>query len=161
MSVSCHCRWWSPQSCPGLKLYFNLDDIQNLSKVRDKTPTEKAGACLQNCTNQKYTKSYQQRCFDWPRYNSKKTVRLPVNIKYVKITWLHKPKLTEIKLFSLEPFRTISLHALSGWDFVSAFAYKRKHGMPKFLQREQSYLTNDFWAQMALAALTSSFSSCR
>lgn len=139
---------------------FSLDDRKNLNRVRDKTlsPAERAGACLQISSYQKYTKSYQQHSFDWPRYCSKETVRLPVNIKYVKWTNQNWPKLNS---FPWIPFRTISLHALAGWDNISIFAHKRKHGMPKFLQREHSYLTNDFWAQMALAALTNSFSSCR
>lgn len=128
MSVSCHCRWWSSWSCPGLKLHFNLDDIQKLEQgERQNTqPAEKAGACLQNSSNQKYTKSYQQHCFDWPRYSSNRTVRLPVNIKYVKITWMHKPKSTKIKLFSLDPFRAISLHVFSGWDNIKCFCTQEK-----------------------------------
>lgn len=119
---------------------------------------------LANNGNQKYTKSYQQDCCDWPRHSSRKMIRLQAGMKHVGTTWMDKTKFTDNKLtcFLWTPMcRTISLHLFSVWDTVSAFTYKRKHGVPKFLQREHSYLTNVFWAQMALAALTSSFSNCR
>lgn len=117
---------------------------------------------LANSSNQKYTESYQQDCCDWPRYGSRKTVRLQVDVKHVG-TWMDKTKFINknYPAFFRPLCRTMSLHLFSGWDRVSAFAYKRKHGVPKYLQRESSDLTNVSWAQMALAALTSASINCR
>lgn len=150
MSVSCHFRLGSFQSWPHLQLHYSLDDIKNLNEVRDQKfiITGKAEECswtaaIRNRAN--HTSETVAIDYD----SSRKSVRLQVDKKHMWTIWIDKRELINNKLTSFlwTPYKnTIGFQLFSGWDSVSAFSAMRNHGVPTFLQREHSYLTNVFWA---------------
>lgn len=162
--MSCHFKWWPSQSHPGLELHFSLDDIKNLNKMRDQRLT---------ITGKAEARSQTVAIKNIPNHTSKTAVTdqgmvlgRQSGFKWMWNMWEHEWTRQNSSTINYPAFfrplcRTMSLHLFSGWDSVSAFAYKRKHGVPKYLQRERSDLTNVSWAQMALAALTSASINCR